>query len=296
MNHESSIKNNSGIENQEPRISQAIRFLILVWSTIEFTETLISDENNMKALFTFLILLPLHVYSGVSILNSCWDESFISAKSISQVDICAIDAEGLVVQVHATIRNELGNKLLEVISAPISIEEGVNRLRPTIFFNIEYSSDSEANYTMTEGRLPIGNYSFCLEISEFNGGVLDECCDVVYSEPNEYLTLSSPFDSLRLAQPPQNFIWNHRGNFGDLLSRYYQMLVVELKEGQSPNEALENNIPIWTSSPVTTHVVQYPENVAPLEAGKYYVWQIQMIYRNHVKQCSPPATFLIIGK
>src|SRR5207302_6108589 len=54
----------------------------------------------------------------------------------------------------------------------------------------------------------------------------------------------------------------------------YDLLIAEVQNGQTPEEALEDNLPVYSASYVTSVSKNYPSSYKALDTGKVYAWKV----------------------
>lgn len=250
----------------------------------------------MKRIITLLFLFPLAVIAQLNITSTTWSEVAITPNAITRVGVFGQNTSGSMVQIHTTIVDDKGVKLLDVISTPITISSGVQMLSPSTFSQVRYAQNSTGDYIKVQSALPIGTYTFCIELLSNTIEVLDRYCESIVSSRDEFLNLVYPMngDSVYTVYP--NLSWSHSGNFGDATTRYYRIVLSELERGQTNEEALNLNQPFWISAPLNAHVISYPQNAPRLQEGKTYVWQVQLLYNGMVAQSSEIWRFKVAQK
>lgn len=250
----------------------------------------------MKLLFTIFILFPLVLSAQLSISNTTWSEIAVTPHAVTRVGVFGQNVNGSSVQVHVTITDNNGVALLDVISAPVSVSNGMNMIAPNSFTQVRYAQNSSGDYIKTQNALPLGTYNFCLELLSNSIEVLDRYCESLVSTRDEFLNLVYPANGDSIYTTNPNLSWSHSGNFGDFSSRYYRIIVAECEKGQSNAEAINLNQPTWISNALNAHSITYPLNAPKLYEGHSYVWQVQMLYNGVVTQTSEVWRFIIAQK
>ncbi len=124
------------------------------------------------------------------------------------------------------------------------------------------------------GRLPEGEYQFCIRVMSAAGSQLAEACNtmnVIYPDPPQLIfpmngsnvNIQYPtFQWTPVIVPPQYPI-------------NYHLKIVERLPGQTLNRAIESNYPHHEADIVgPMSVYTYPQDGLAFENGKEYVWQI----------------------
>jgi len=128
------------------------------------------------------------------------------------------------------------------------------------------------------GRLPEGDNTACVAVTDQGGFVLAEDCatfSVVYPDPP---TLVAPLDDEAVATDHPIFQWTPL-QVPPTYQLTYVVRVSEVLEGQEPEQALAANIPVFETTTFGTSL-EYPVNALPLAEGKTYVWRVQALDQN----------------
>lgn len=172
-----------------------------------------------------------------------------------------------------TAQNEL---LVTVTSSPFTIKNGVNQTtgQGVTVASVNYSSSQKANAIKTTNTLPSGRYNYCVTITGVD--VSDEYCQEMESESTSFLFLVSPPDKEEIDTKYPLLLWTHSESFSLLGSNeYFRIIVTELNGTQSPEAAINTNVPVYMKNLLQTHQVQYPIDAKELKPGNRYAWQVQ---------------------
>lgn len=161
----------------------------------------------------------------------------------------------------------------------------------------EYFSGVAADHDPS-GYLPLGTYHACYKLFDFNHSsgepLLENCIDITV-EPISPPLLNMPEDeSVTDVRTPQ-FTWLPPAalNMFDVLS--YDLKLVEVTEGQTSTEAIENNTPVFEGSSNADIFLNYPVSSAPLDTAKTYAWQVIAKNDNAFAAQSDIWTFRVKG-
>lgn len=167
-----------------------------------------------------------------------------------------------------------GQTILSAASRSFTLGKGVKMIIPADVQPIQY------NYLaaeFTSNYIPLGSYIACYRILESKGEstapVADECVRLNINPLSPPL-LNTPADkSVQPAGYPQ-FSWippSPAEMFGNL---NYELVVTEVLPGQSPSEAVFNNVPAYANANIRNPFENYPSSFSSLQAGKVYAWQV----------------------
>lgn len=195
------------------------------------------------------------------------------------------------------ITEEKSGKVAEINAPSLLIKRGMTSFNRSLFGSAQtkFSSTELAIILKQTGKFPEGEYEFCYELSPIGDklGLLDvyEYCFHFNSQPLTPLLLIDPLDGEKICNQKPAFLWQAPMPFD--LNAKYRIIVAEIKEKQSPIEALSFNQPIINVSELREPRINYPMNLKELEKGKTYVWQIHYSVNNILLSKSEVWTFKI---
>jgi len=186
--------------------------------------------------------------------------------------------EAVQVVMEAKIISAQNGVIMDVVSAPFLLKKGmiVTSQMSINVVSVSYGSNDQGNFLKTSHTLPSGKYSYCAFIKATD--VNDEYCTDLESDNSAFLFLVYPPDKDVIDTKNPVLVWTHSDPFSaNSQSEFYRMLVVDLKKDQSPEAAVNTNVPVYMKNYLTSHQVQYPIDAKELQAGNSYAWQIQKI-------------------
>ena len=127
------------------------------------------------------------------------------------------------------------------------------------------------------GFLPIGNFTVCYKLYASGHIGFDEVseeCINVYVEPLSPPLLSLPFDGSEEEINMPQFSWIPPAPLNMFNYLSYDFLLVEVGQGQTAQEAIQQNMPVYTISNHPDIFINYPSSGTPLDTGKMYAWQV----------------------
>ena len=234
--------------------------------------------NYFFKLLLMCVLLHTGLYSQVSVVSINVQPFNIVPEALLNVGIMN-NGDNQQVRLITQLSNSSGAVLLSVKSEPFQLTKGLNSGlsgdRKTT--SVEYASGQQSAYLKTTHNLPSGRYKLCssvisLQLSE----QLDDFCDELEADFNQYLYLVNPLDNDTVESKNPLLSWTHSEPFTILnQGEFYRMIVSEIKKGQSPEEALSVNSPVMIKNYLKEHQVQYPYDAKELKDGMSYAWQVQ---------------------
>lgn len=183
------------------------------------------------------------------------------------------------VQLVSKLYNFNNELLITVKSNSFNLKQGLNSPFDGArkVSTVDYTSNQQANYVKTTHGLPSGTFKICINIIQSTSSeIMDEFCDEIESNFNQYLYLVYPADKDTIETSTPLLTWSHSEPFSVLSQgEYYRMVVSEIKDKQGAEEAITINTPLMAKNYVTTHSLQYPYDAKELKAGNHYAWQVQ---------------------
>jgi hypothetical protein len=223
-------------------------------------------------------MFSFRLWSQVSITNINVQAFNITPDALLNVGIMN-SGNTLQVQLVTQLFSSKNVPLLTVRSAPFNLVSGLN---PGLNSNrkvqgTEYASSDQANYLKTSHNLPSGRYKICASLI-LPGGAdkVDDLCEELEAEFNQYLYLVNPFDGDTIESKNPILSWTHSEPFTILnQGEFYRMVVTEINKSQSPEDAINVNSPVMVKNYLKEHQVSYPYDARELKAGSRYAWQVQ---------------------
>lgn len=83
-----------------------------------------------------------------------------------------------------------------------------------------------------------------------------------------------PADSSILQSSAIQFTWTPPAPVSLFGRLGYDVVVTEVRPGQQPAEALQENLPFYSTSQITANFESYPVSLPKFENGKWYAWQV----------------------
>jgi hypothetical protein len=176
----------------------------------------------------------------------------------------------------AKLSNSKGEVLLTVTSAPFLLNRGMNNTGQSkiTIASAVYGSNDQASQIKNNHSLPSGKYTYCANITAVD--VSDEYCQDLESDYSSFLFLVSPPDKDVIETKQPILVWTHSDPFSlTNQNDYYRIIVTDQFAGQSPEAAINTNIPVYMKNYLSSHQVQYPIDAKELKPGRTYAWQVQ---------------------
>jgi hypothetical protein len=189
--------------------------------------------------------------------------------------------------------------LVEANSGILVINPGVKR--------ITYQDLSPVNFAVSvigfsdvrqlNQPMPVGDYLVCYRLiaveSNRNETALASECIKISAAPLSPPQLIQPENAATIRDHRPLLSWSPPSPVTMFTSLSYDIVVSPLYEKQSPEEALQRNIPVMTTTSSNNSVL-YPSSFTDLEAGKTYAWQVSANDASRFSGKSEVWTFTIM--
>lgn len=200
--------------------------------------------------------------------------------TISTLTVTNPGAREQAINLYYRVVNQAGQLIASGRSDPQLLEPGATVFTSYVEITGSSSHDQGVEDQMRRtGRLPEGEYTACVVGTDGGGFVLAEECasfSILYPEPP---ILVGPFDGELVRSPNPAFQWTP-AQVPPQFRLQYGFRLVEVLPDQTPQLALEANIPHFQSLDVPTLALPYPVTARPLEAGRRYAWRVQVLDQN----------------
>jgi hypothetical protein len=162
------------------------------------------------------------------------------------------------------------------------------------FSRILYGLSPQASQLQSMHLLPSGMYTYCCGIVGISSEGGDDYCEEFESEISSNLNLVYPdnHDTIETVNPA--LVWNHSEPFSMLTSsESFRLVLVELTENQTADNAISVNNPLFLLNNLNTHSIIYPFDASALIKGNSYAWQVQKITNGVATKFSEAWQFTI---
>lgn len=126
------------------------------------------------------------------------------------------------------------------------------------------------------GFLPAGNYKACYTAvgAGHTSAAFAEECIPIEVQPLSPPQLLTPGDKDTIPTAYPQFSWIPPAPLNLFSNLNYDLLLVEVMPGQAAQEAIQQNIPVYTAGHYKDVVNLYPASNHPLDTGRVYAWRI----------------------
>lgn len=195
-------------------------------------------------------------------------------------NIIATNTEALPLTVQAQVtfsEVSTGQPVFVASASPLMLAPGTTQLTPGTIGVVSYNIINP-NYRIDPGPgglLPVGTFQVCYDFVILKYDKIVRECQQINIPPLGPLLLMQPADKTESDNAQPVFSWlppSPLMTAGDLR---YDFRLVEVLQGQTPADAIRDNLSVFTSS--NLYAANFPytgSNAATLETGKEYAWQV----------------------
>lgn len=146
--------------------------------------------------------------------------------------------------------------------------------------------------------LPQGTYQYCVSVTPKTVGgernLAGKVNDCIYKQSEDIfsITLLEPENNAKLYEYNPMLTWIATYPFLNELT--YRVRVAEIKEGQSTENAIARNNPIYAESNLVPNTIVYPLYAKPLELWQPYAWTVDAYYKGILLGGAQPWRFIIV--
>lgn len=206
------------------------------------------------------------------------------------------------VEVNITISSTADNNpVLTASSRSVAVPKGASQLKYSDFSPVTYKYLSAAfNGDMRpEGFIPVGNYTVCYTVGHWRGDAyepLTEDCINLEVQPLSPPVLNTPFDKDTVSTPYPQFTWLPPAPLSLFSNLTYDMMVTAILPNQSALQAIQQNMPVYSTGNITAITSLYPAAAHALDTAQWYAWAVVARNNNQVVAQSEVWSFYSRGQ
>jgi hypothetical protein len=180
------------------------------------------------------------------------------------------------VRLLISVTENKAGKILNILTQPFTIIPGSNQVPSTAVrsASIQMGNNSLAQFIQRNGHFPQGYYEYSYKV--ISAIAIDEIIvDQIFEQevlPPAPLNLIEPFNEEKICNKMPVLSW--QPSIPVIAGTMYELLLVEIKDRQSPVEALNYNLPVVKQKGIPNPILVYPASSKELAEGKRYAWQV----------------------
>lgn len=171
-------------------------------------------------------------------------------------------------------------QIMSATTQVFTLPGGASQITNATFQPIQYNILS-SNYNIDvspNGLLPVGSFEVCYSFMQHTSDYVEkiaEVCNDIIVEPLSPPQLVQPADeaALEITNMPL-FTWLPPMPATLFRNLLYDWQLVEILPGQTPADAVQQNIPHAQQFNISATTLLYPAGAAPLDKHKKYAWRV----------------------
>jgi hypothetical protein len=225
-------------------------------------------------------LVPLVLNAQIQVRLHKPPPNQLKVEHLWWVDLDNPTQSSYTVYLYAEITDTQKGLIFKARSNSFKLGPGKKRITPkdiTDVSNVWYAANYK-EYILRTGSVPQGTYTVCIYLMhEHTGNEMGKDCITVPVYLPGAPRLISPQTGSKLKQKHPHFSWTTPAPQPPNIQVRYKITVVEVLKGQTKEEAIGANVPVYEKGGLTTLSFDYPAAARPLEKTKKYAWQIQAV-------------------
>lgn len=207
-------------------------------------------------------------------------------EGLAHLQINSAYPAGKQVYIKITVRGNTSGQILSGVTPPFNLMTGLNQINRSAFSGTRFVfGKNDAGFQLSQtGKFLPGEYEYCFEAivgdeKLGNAEYFDNCFTGNVS-PAAPLMLINPMDGDELCNTRPNFSWQPMIPL--VPNTRYRFLLVQKSERQSPEEAINNNVPVIFQSEILGNMLLYPPSIRELLKDREYAWQVTAYSGNSI--------------
>jgi len=232
-----------------------------------------------RSLISFLMLFAAgQAMAQVTMTAQVPPEGVLMKAQLWNIALVSVSDAPVNVKIMMRLTDSKTNQpVLTGVTRNISISKGARQLQVSDVSPIEYEYLTAVADRTPNGLLPVGTYQACYSVfvqGGHNGDLISEDCIPFAVAPVGPPLLNTPADQSVIESYNPQFTWlppSPVSAFGNL---NYELLLTEVRNGQSAAEAVQQNMPVYRLPSTRNLFANYPASALSLDTGKQYAWTI----------------------
>ncbi|MEJ2306613.1 MAG: hypothetical protein P8Y30_03545, partial [candidate division WOR-3 bacterium] len=227
--------------------------------------------------YFFVMFIPFCALAQVNVKIRRPPQNQLKVEDLWAVDLSSEVSKD--VYLYGEIRRE-GELIFRGSTNKFSLSRGTKRIRSRDIKNLRdtwYKSEYK-EYLMRVGSVPAGDYNVCVSVKDAKTSrEFGRECVRISIVSAKAPRLISPRGDLKTEIKRPVFTWTRPAPVPANMRISYKVKIVEVYEGQTKEEAIRTNVPVFEQDGVKSTSFQYPVKAKSLDMDKNYAWQVQAI-------------------
>lgn len=229
-------------------------------------------------LVLFCLMFEVKVRAQVSMTAQVPPEGVLMKAQLWNIALVSVSDAPVTVKVMMRLIDVSTNQpVLTGVSRDITLAKGAKQLQAGDLSPVQYEYLSDIADRSPNGLLPVGNYQACYSIyvqGTYKGDLISEDCIPFAVAPVGPPLLNTPADQSILESFNPQFTWLPPSPASLFTNLNYELLLTEVRNGQSSVEAIQQNLPVFRLPSTKNLFANYPSSALSLDTGKQYAWTI----------------------
>lgn len=257
-----------------------------------------------RFLLQLLLIVSIAIPSGKVIaqniiVNTAMLEGLdITPDNMWGFQVQSLDAENISCTVDGSIIFRSSGHSIK-FSFPYTVKPGLNTFDPAMINpKWTYSSSALQELFTYHKILPQGTYRYCITIApkpisgeQRGAGQADDC---IYKQSKDLfsITLLEPENDAKIYEYNPMLTWIATYPFVNELT--YKIRVAEIRNGQSTENAITRNNPVYSENNLIPNSIIYPVYAKPLRVWQPYAWTVDAYFKGILLGGAQPWKFTIV--
>jgi len=233
---------------------------------------------KMCKFFTImLMLIPIALNAQIQVRLHQPPPNQLKIEHLWWVDLDNTTQSSYTVYLYAEITKAQKGLIFKARSNSFKLTLGKKRITPkdiTDVSNVWYASKYR-DYIIRTGSVPQGTYTVCIYVmQEHTGNELGKHCITLPVYLPGAPRLISPVDGAMVKDKHPLFTWTRPAPLPQGEHVTYTLRIVEVLKGQTKEEAIRSNKPLYEGKALSKPYFLYPTSAKAFDKGKEYAWQI----------------------
>lgn len=223
-----------------------------------------------------LSLISLFVSGQVTMQTGIQATGVLQKSQLWNITIINAGGETYNCKIDLLLKDRIsGEEIMTGSSSWFFIGSGAKQLNASSLAPVQYNYFGTRINNSVQGFIPPGNYSLCYQLSAQNKEtILAEDCLQFDCDPLSPPLLTFPQDSSDMETAPTQFSWVPPGPSMMFNELKYDLIIVNVKPGQKPEQAIVENAPFYSTANLFSNLMGYSGISGDFEKNSWYAWQV----------------------
>jgi len=236
--------------------------------------------NNKWLFFLCAFFLSAQVNGQVTLSLQVPPAGVMQKTQLWNMVIVYTGSNPMDIYVGLSLLNSRDNRpVMTATTRPFTVTRGAKQVNAADIAPVQYSYLSPIFDVdrSAGGMLPIGNFKACYTIYKNEKGSLtplSEDCIPVEVQPLSPPILNMPADGAAIETSYPQFSWLPAVPQQLFSNLNYDLVLVEVLQGQTKADAIQKNIPLYNAGYCKEPFNSYPASNKSLDTGRIYAWRV----------------------